>query len=165
MTLIDITRTDAEESMRTRIEELLDGGEILVADDDVVIECCRRYVATEQARRGRLASRSVEIYHKIKTEKSAQLRAKVSALVDSLMADVKAGWAAELLAGTFAVGDGIEVSFADATIEQHEERALWLEAHAAGTLETALIHRRAIADIRAANQLTLAGVVDALIAC
>ena len=33
MTLIDITRTDAEEYMRTRIEELIIDGQILTADD------------------------------------------------------------------------------------------------------------------------------------
>ena len=163
MTLIDITRTDAEEYMRTRIEELIIDGQILTADDDVVLECARRYVAREHARRDRGSSRTVETYHKITTERKAKLRARVRVLVNDLAGDVLSGWAPELMAGTFALGDGTEVSFSDATIAQHEERASWLEAHAAGTMETAAIHRRAIADILAANQLTLAGVVDALI--
>ena len=89
----------------------------------------------------------------------------MSVLVDAMANDHLSGWAPKLLAGTFALGDGTVVSFADATIEQHETRASWLESQAAGTLETASIHRRAIADCIAANQPTLRGLVDALIAC
>ena len=163
MTLIDMTRTDADEYMRDRIEELIIDGQILTADDDVVLECARRYVAIEHAKRDRKSSRTIETFHKIATERKGKLRTRVGVLVKALADDVLAGWADELLAVTFAIGDGTEVSFADATIEQHEERALWLEAHAAGTLETAAIHRRAISDILAGHADTLAGVVDALI--
>ena len=165
MTLIDITRTDAEEYMRARIEELIVEGEILVADDDVVFECARRYVLIEHNKRNRKSSRSVESYYKFKAERSANLRTKMSALVDSMADDHISGWAPELLAGTFAVGDGTVVSFADATIEQHEARASRLESQAKGTFQTASIHRRAIAECIAANQPTLRGLVDALIAC
>ena len=165
MTLIDMTRTDADEYMRNRIEELIIDGQILTADDDVLLECARRYVATEHNKRDRRSSRTVETYHKITSARSAKLRTNVSVMVVKLAGDVLSGWAPELLAGTFAVGDGTVVSFADATIEQHEARASLLESYAAGTLETASIHRRAIADCIAAHQLTLRGVVDALIAC
>ena len=37
MTLTNNTRTDAEEYMRTRIEELIVEGQILTADDDVLL--------------------------------------------------------------------------------------------------------------------------------
>ena len=166
MTLIDMTRTDADEYMRNRIEELIIDGQIITADDDVLLECARRYVTTEHAKRDRKSSRAVEQFHKLKTEKSAELRTKVSVLMGAFAGKVLSGeWAPELLASTFAMGDGEVVSFADATIEQHEARASWLESHAAGTLETAAIHRQAIADCLAAHQNTLKGVVDALIAC
>jgi len=162
MTLTNNTRTDADEYMRTRIEELIIDGQILTADDDVLLECARRYVDTEHAKRNRNSSRTVETFHKITSERKAKLRTRVASIVTALAADVLGGWAPELLASTFTVG-GMDVSFADATIEQHEQRASWLEAHAAGTLDTASIHRRAISDILAANQNTLAGVVNALI--
>lgn len=162
MTLTNSTRTDADEYMRTRIEELIIDGQILTADDDVLLECARRYVATEHAKRDRNSSRTVETFHKITSERKAKLRTRVASIVTALAADVLGGWAPELLASTFTVS-GMDVSFADATVEQHEQRASWLEAHAAGTLDTASIHRRAISDILAANQNTLAGVVSVLI--
>ena len=162
MTLIDNTRTDADEYMRNRIEELIIDGQILTADDDVLLECARRYVATEHAKRDRKSSRTVEQFHKISAERKAKLRTRVASIVNALAADVLDGWAPELLASTFCVS-GMDVSFADATIEQHEQRAIWLEAHAAGTLDTASIHRRAISEILAGHAHTLAGVVDALI--
>ena len=152
-----------QESMRERIEELISSGTIVAADEDVVLECAKRYVALEHAKRGRASSRSVESFHKIATARRDKLRSKVAAVVTALAADVLNGWAPELLAVTFALGDGTEVTFADATVEQHAERASWLEAHAAGTLETASIHRRAIADILAGHAETLGGVVDALV--
>ena len=165
MTLIDMTRTDADEYMRDRIEELIIDGQIITADDDVLLECARRYVATEHAKRGRNSARNVESHLKFKAERSARLVSKMSVLVDAMADDHISGWAPALLDGTFAVGDGTVVSFRDATIEQHATRAAWLESHAAGTLETASIHRQAIADCIAANQPTLRGLVDALIAC
>ena len=164
MTLTDNTRTDADEYMRNRIEELIIDGQILTADDDVLLECARRYVATEHAKRNRKSSRTVEKFHKTKAESNANLLKSISSITSALVADVLGGWAPELLASTFTVG-GVDVSWANATVEQHEARALWLEAHAAGTLETALIHREAIAEILKANKNTLAGVVDALISC
>ena len=163
MTLIDITRTDAEEYMRTRIEELIVDGQNLEADYDVVLECARRYLATERNKRDRKSVRNVEIFHKTKAESRARRLANISVLTTARDADVL-GWSLSLLESTFRV-DGVQVSWANATVEQHERRALWLEAHAAGTLETARTHREAIADILAANQKTLAGVNDALIAC
>ena len=164
MTLINNTRTDADEYMRNRIEELIIDGQILSADDDVLLECARRYVATEHAKRNRKSTRTVESFHKTKAEERAKLLTRISSITSALANHVSPGWAPELLASTFAVG-GVDVSWANATLEQHEQRALWLEAHAAGTLETAFIHRQAIADILAAKRDTLAGVVDALIAC
>ena len=164
MTLTDNTRTDSDEYMRTRIEELIINGEVPpTVDDDVVLECARRYIAAEHNKRSRKSVRNVEIFHKTKVEERAKRLAKISVITTASAAEVL-GWPRPLLGSTFTV-DGVQVSWADATVEQHEARALWLEAHAAGTLETARIHRQAIADILAANQNTLAGVVDALIAC
>ena len=162
MTLTANIRTDADEYMRTRIEELIVEGQILTADDDVLLECARRYVEIEHNKRNRNSSRTVEQFHKISAERKAKLRTRVTSIVNALAADVLEGWAPELLASTFTVG-GVDVSFADATIEQHEQRAIWLEAHAAGTLDTASIHRRAISEIIAGHANTLAGAVDALI--
>ena len=162
MTLTNSIRTDADEYMRTRIEELIIDGQILTADDDVLLECARRYVDTEHNKRNRNSVRNVEAYHKTKTERKDKTRSRVRGFVTTLADDVIDGWAPELLAATFANGDGTEVSFANATIKQHEDRASWLEAHAAGTLETAAIHRRAIADILAGHAKTLGEVVDVL---
>ena len=163
MTLTNSIRTDADEYMRTRIEELIIDGQILTADDDVLLECARRYIASEHNKRGRKSVRNVEIFHKTKAESRARRLASISVITTAMAADVL-GWSPRLLESTFTV-DGARVSWANATVEQHEARALWLEAHAAGTLETARIHRQAIADILTANQKTLAGVNDALSAC
>ena len=163
MTLTDNIRTDADEYMRTRIEELIVEGQIVTADDDVLLECARRYIAAEHNKRGRKSVRNVEIFHKTKVEERAKRLAKISVITTADRADVS-GWPRPLLGSTFTV-DGVDVLWADATVEQHDHRASWLESHAAGTLETARIHRQAIADILAANAKSLAGVVDALIAC
>ena len=163
MTLTANTRTDADEYMRTRIEELIIEGQILTADDDVLLECARRYLAAEHNKRGRKSVRNVEIFHKTKAESRAKRLASISVITTADRADVS-GWPRPLLGSTFTV-DGVDVLWADATVEQHDHRASWLESHAAGTLETARIHRQAIADILAANAKSLAGVVDALIAC
>ena len=164
MTLTDNTRTDADEYMRNRIEELIIDGQILTADDDVLLECARRYVASEHNRRNRQLARNVEAFQKTKVEERAKLMTRISSITTALANHVSPGLAPKLLASTFAVG-GVDVSWADATVEQHEQRALWLEAHAAGTLETATIHRQAIVEILAAKRDTLEGVIDALIAC
>ena len=163
MTLTASIRTDADEYMRTRIEELIIDGQILTADDDVLLECARRYVAAEHNKRGRKSVRNVEIFHKTKAESRARRLASISVITTAMVADVL-GWPRPLLESTFTV-DGAQVSWANATVEQHDHRASWLESHAAGTFETARIHRQAIADILAANAKSLAGVVDALIAC
>ena len=149
--------------MRTRIEELIIDGQIVTADDDVLLECARRYIAAEHNKRGRKSVRNVEIFHKTKVEERSKRLAKISVITTADRADVS-GWPRPLLGSTFTV-DGVDVLWADATVEQHDHRASWLESHAAGTLETARIHRQAIADILAANAKSLAGVVDALIAC
>lgn len=155
---------NAAETIAAAIGTLIEVGELETDDREVIEECARRYIAAEHAKRRRASNRSVESFHKIKQERRDRLRSRVASIVTGMAKDVLPGWSAEMLAVQFAVGDGTEVSFADATVEQHEERAVWLEAHAASTLETASIHRRAIEDILASHADTLGGIIDALVA-
>lgn len=96
-------------------------------------------------------------------ERIATNRAKVDAAVsnsisrivrenaDKLLSD----WLPALLDSTFALPDGTRVTWSDATVAQHEERAAWLEKTASANVETAGMHRRAVSDIRATGSLTL----------
>jgi hypothetical protein len=58
---------------------------------------------------------------------------------------------AELLDTIFAVGDGTKVTWRDATVAQHEERAEMLTKMAAGTIETAAMHTAAVRIIKDAG--------------
>lgn len=97
---------------------------------------------------------------------SAELReasdAKFSKALGEIMQDYKkslrAEWTDELLASPFAVGDGRIVTWGSATVADHEARAEMLSKMAAGTLETAAMHARAIEHIRTAGVETLADV-------
>ena len=100
---IEPVRPADVEAITFRIEELIIAGQILNADDDVVLECARRYVATEHAKRDRKSVRNVEAFQKTKAERSEKLRARIRSIVDELAADHPVEWTPELLASTFPV--------------------------------------------------------------
>jgi hypothetical protein len=76
-------------------------------------------------------------------------------LVDDMTAQLRIKWEKELLDSKFALSDGTRVSWADATIEQHEERAAMFERNVLANAEGAARHRRAIADLTHAGVGTL----------
>lgn len=153
------------DEINDRIAELIEIGSIgTTCDDDVLYEMASRYLAGEVKRRERSSVRNVEARQKIKSETRVKLVARIAETVQAHTEHVVAGWSEKLLAETFSTLDGCEVSYRDATIEQHESMAAWCENQSASLIETASIHRAAIRDIRAAGALTLGGVVDALIA-
>ena len=79
--------------------------------------------------------------------RSASLGAAMRQFQESIRLEVTE----ELLASTFALPDGTRVYWGEATAAQHEERAESLESMAAGTIETAGLHRRAVELIRSSG--------------
>lgn len=67
-----------------------------------------------------------------------------------------AEWTAELLSSTFALADGTRVTWAEATAQQHRDRIAMLTKQAAGTIETAALHERALRDMGQAGVTRLA---------
>lgn len=147
-----------EVTLDERIDLLIETGIVTFDDDEVTDECARRYVDAEHRRRNRNASRDVERSAKVRQESNARLRDRVSGIVAEMSADLLAEWDASLLASSFATGDGARVTWQEATVEQHIERAERLEGMAAGDLQTASIHRQAVHDIEVLGVSTLAGV-------
>lgn len=73
-----------------------------------------------------------------------------------LAQEIHAEWTADLLGSTFALRDGTKVTWGSATQAQHRERVEMLTKHAAGTVETAALHERALQDIAKAKVHNLA---------
>lgn len=82
-------------------------------------------------------------------ESDARFASRVSGLLKQYASELRAEWTQELLESTFALPDGLHVTWGTATVDQHMERAQMLSQQAVGTLETAALHRKAIEDIRA----------------
>lgn len=88
------------------------------------------------------------------------LRRRMDESMEEWKRKIQVEWTEELLGKTFQL-DGVEVAWGDATLEQHERRADWLKSHAAGTLETAGMHLKAIDALRGAGVRRLADIEDA----
>lgn len=88
--------------------------------------------------------------------------ARYKAELDKIMADwkhsIRLEVTEELLGSDFALGDGRRVTWAEATVADHEQRVAMLETSAVGTLETAARHRAAIEMLRRHGVKTLAEV-------
>lgn len=89
-----------------------------------------------------------------------QMWRECTQLIDDMTAKLKVEWEQELLESYFSLADGTRVRWADATVEQHEERAEMFTRNVAANAEGAARHRRAIADIEAANAKTLGELVS-----
>lgn len=147
--------------MNERISAVVSSGipeSIALESDAVIEECARRYIASQSRLRDRADGRSRETVAKFDnavSEAKARLRAKANLITTELAQSLHREWAAELLAGTFALPDGSRVVWASATSAQHDLRASQLEGLAAGDLAAASIHRQAINDLRSAGVATL----------
>jgi hypothetical protein len=87
------------------------------------------------------------------------LRRRMDESMEEWKRKIQVEWTEELLGKTFQL-DGVEVAWGDATLEQHERRADWLKSHAAGTLETAGMHLKAIDALRGAGVRRLADIEE-----
>lgn len=87
-------------------------------------------------------------------ERQEEFASKINLVMSDYAAHLRVQWTEELLNRTFKV-NGVEVRWADATEYQHQSRITELMAKAQGTLETAAMHEKAIADIRDAGVKTL----------
>lgn len=92
-------------------------------------------------------------------------RQEFARLIDNCVKDraesMFAAWTDDLLGSTFALPDGSRATWGSATAEQHEARLAMLMATAAGTAETAALHKKALSAIAGAGVATLAEAVDA----
>ena len=127
---------------------------------DVLIECARRYLIAEMRARDRASVRAKERRARVNvSDVDASLLARMQDAARDY-SDRAVRWTVELLDASFALPDGTRVSWADATTQQHAERAASLENQAASVVETAALHREAIAAIRGAGVTTLREVVS-----
>jgi len=78
------------------------------------------------------------------------MKQATEAIMDEARSKVIVEWTEELLSSTFTV-DGTSVAWSEATKDQHERRSEWLVSHATGTLETAVMHSKAIEAITEAG--------------
>lgn len=79
--------------------------------------------------------------------------------IDRLVSELKMEWTAELLAADFTLADGSRVTWGDATIQQHEERAALFQRNAVANSEGAARHLHAVAQLKGAGAPTLADLV------
>ena len=70
-------------------------------------------------------------------ERSQHANDRLTEAIQAYEAHMRVRITAELLATTFSLGDGIEVTWGAATVDQHRQRVAMLTRTAAGTLETA----------------------------
>jgi hypothetical protein len=152
------TVTNIGKTLEERINAIIESGHLTYEDEDqeVTRECARRYVDAEHRRFWRNSSRNVEQATKVRQDASDKLVRLVSRVVAEIQDDLRSGWNVNLLESSFAL-NGVRVTWANATIDQHETRAAMLESMAAGDLQTASIHRQAVQDILAGHVATLAG--------
>jgi hypothetical protein len=157
MKLADSRRLD----LNAKIDALVLAGDsdaLLVASADVVDECARRYVVAQINSKGRRSVRSLEQFAKVREESKEKTASRIRNVVASMEAELLDDWNAKLLAEQFVLPDGTWVSWGEATVHDHRVRAEYLEGLAAGSVETASIHRRAISDCLDAHVNSLAGI-------
>lgn len=77
-------------------------------------------------------------------ESAARFREKVHGAMEEYASALRITWTAELLASSFATGDGAFVTWGEASREQHEARLLMHGANAQAAFEGYARHRQAI---------------------
>lgn len=119
-----------------------------------------RYLAEEVRKRERSAARRDETTATARRERASRAVIERASLIATAIAEKATTNWADLLQATFALPSGERVTWATATIEQHEARATSLEVMAAGDLQTAALHREAVSTIRGAHTHNLADAVS-----
>jgi hypothetical protein len=142
------------------VNELIEAGDpnaVANASEDVLIECARRYLTDAIASRERGKARGRERRAVDVDAVDRAILARMHAVAREYT-DKTARWTVELMESTFVL-DGERIRWGDASYQQHTERAEALELHAAGTIQTSVLHRQAADAIREAGAVTLREVV------
>lgn len=149
--------TKADLADLAEVEAMLEAGILDPAATRSALEyMAGAWLAAQVRKRERYAARRNEVGRHA-TRASAAMLATVERVSQTIAARRGADWA-HLFDRDFALPGGGRVSWRDATVEQHVKRAVMLEVMAAGDLETAALHRQAIADIRSAGAYNLGGI-------
>ena len=85
---------------------------------------------------------------------------RMTTIIEGYARELKAEWTADLLASEFALADGTRVTWGDATIEQHEERAAMFHRNAVANAEGAARHLKAVDELKSKGVPTLADLVS-----
>lgn len=138
------------------VERMVEAGAVDPnASHRALLYMASRFIAEEVRKRERSAARANESAAAVhRAQASAEVLKRAQQIASSVAAKAHTDWAL-LLDSTFALPSGERVTFAAATAEQHELRAVALEAMAAGDLQTAGLHREAISVIERAGVDTL----------
>lgn len=94
----------------------------------------------------------------------AVFSAKLRAIAADYREQCRMEWTAELLASTFALGDGTQIAWGDATIEHHQQRVDMFMANATANIEGAARHEEAIAALSASGAIRLYDIAEKLAA-
>jgi hypothetical protein len=84
-----------------------------------------------------------------------QLVDGINRAIEQYATELKMQWTAELLDSTFALGDGTQVRWGEATIEQHQARRDLFVGNAQANMEGAARHEMAIDQLTKARVATL----------
>ena len=126
---------------------------------DVMEECARRFVEDQRRRRNRISSKSIESRAKIREQATARMTEAILGQLTNVVAEVRLSfrkeWDEDLLLSSFSIGAGVLVTWGEASAEQHNARADYLELFASGSLITAAMHREAASNILARGVETL----------
>lgn len=158
---MSLTQRVPVSSMSAQIAALIaDPDQLEDAPDEVVMECARRYLVSQQLRRQRRSVRDSEQYRSAVKKHDEKTLAAVRMITTRMYDEVEEAVLSKysnFLSLEFSLPDGSTVKWSEATAAQHEARAEHLEKLAAGNAETARLHRSAIRDIAAAGVDTLGG--------
>lgn len=125
------------------------------ASRSALIVMAARYIAEQVRKRTRAEARADESSAAQRREKASEaVTARTRELAAKIAHRAATDWT-KLLDLSFALPTGERVTWAAATIAQHDERAAMLENMAARDVETAALHREAILEIREAAVDTL----------
>lgn len=98
----------------------------------------------------RARERAQAVDERLRREAKEREEKNISSLIWARINNTKTRWTKELLSETFRV-DGVEVSWGNATVEQHQRRMDSLKKQAQGTLETSAKHGQAISELKKAH--------------
>ena len=102
-----------------------------------------------------VARSSTTVETPARVEKPARIYEKVASVIEQYIEEIKLELTDELLEETFARGDGTQVKWGEATIEEHRVRARRLRRLAAGNAEAAARHELAIKMLEDSENVTL----------